>query len=74
MEHLLRVYNSSSNSGKKFKFGVKVPKTRRQAMDIDKRNGNDGWKKFIKLELDQIMSYKVFKVWPDGVPLPPGYK
>ena len=43
-------------------------------MELDKKNGNDGWKNSIKLELDQIMSYKVFKVWPKGVPLPPSYK
>ena len=42
MEQLLRTYNMTTESGKKFKFRIEVPKTQCQAIDIDRRNGNDG--------------------------------
>ena len=41
---------------------------------MDSKNGNLAWEKSIQLELDQIMSYEVFTVWPNGKPPPPGYK
>ena len=41
---------------------------------MDKENGNDAWKQSIQLELNQIMVYEVFIVWPKGKLLPPGYK
>jgi hypothetical protein len=59
---------------KKYKFGVEVPKNRRHALELDKLNKNDGWKHSIKLELKQILDYKVFILWPKGKPPPPGYK
>ena len=63
---LLKGYNTSTASKKKYKFGVEVPSNPKHALFLDKLNGNDGWRKSIKLELDQIMSYQVFKALPRG--------
>ena len=72
MPQILKIFNTHNKNEKKFKFGVKVPKTRKEAQELDRIHGNSKWQHSIKLELDQIMSYKVFKVWPEGKPLPPG--
>ena len=71
---ILQAFNTKMADTKRYKFGVEVPKTRKQALDLDKENGNDAWKQSIQLELNQIMAYEVFIVWPKGKPLPPGYK
>ncbi|MEM7375743.1 MAG: reverse transcriptase domain-containing protein, partial [Bacteroidota bacterium] len=73
---LIQAYRTAKkdNTEKKFHFGVEVPRNPKHALEIDKRNGNDGWAKSIKKELDEINQYKVFKVVPDGERIPPGYK
>ena len=73
MEHLLKVY-SAKGTPVKYKFGVEVPKNRKHALELDAKSGTTGWRDSIQLELDQIMSYEVFKVWPADQPLPTGYK
>lgn len=67
-----RVSNSADT--KKFKFGHEVPRNPKHALELDKLNGNTLWADSIKLELDQIMSYEVFRVLQDWEALPPGYK
>ena len=57
---------------KRYKFGVEVPKTQRQALVMDSKNGNPSWEKSIQLELHQIMSYRVVIIWPNQKPPPPG--
>ena len=60
--------------GNKVKFGVKVPKTVKEAYELDKKNGNILWVKAIQKELDQIMDFDTFHVLPDKVYLPGYYK
>ena len=59
---------------KKFKFGVEVPRNPKHALELDKEKGNNGWGESTKKELDQILNYEVFKVLPEGQPIPKGYK
>ena len=66
--------NDQLHGGRKFKFGVEVPKNPAHALAIDKQNGTSGWKESIKKELDQIHDFKTFKVVPDDEPMPLGYK
>ena len=48
---------------KVYKFGVEVPRNPKDALAIDKAEGNKEWQNSIKLELvNQIMGYEVFKV------------
>jgi hypothetical protein len=48
---------STSPSGIKYKFGIQVPKGIKNAIDIDKKNGNQLWQEAIKTELKQLTDY-----------------
>jgi stress response protein YsnF len=52
---------SSSPMGT-FKYGVYVPKTTEEALELDRRNGNSLWRDAIHKELGAIMSMKTFRV------------
>ena len=67
-------FKTSVTEGRKFKFGVEVPRSPRHALQLDKLAGTTGWKESIGLELKQLKDYKTFLVVPDGTPLPKGYK
>ena len=56
----------------KIKFGIEVPKHYKDALRLDKQNGNTLWQDAIKTELDQINSYNTFK--DNGRTIPKGYK
>jgi hypothetical protein len=71
---ILQAFNATAKDTRKFKFGIEASRNPRHALELDKLRGDNGWGKSIKLELDQLMSYKVFIVVPDGQPMPPGYK
>ena len=73
-ERMVRANKTSLTKGKKYKFGIEVPRNPLHAFELDKENGNSGWRDSIGKELGQIRDYEVFKVWPDDKPLPPGYK
>ena len=36
------------------KFGFRIPKTIKEALEIDKENGNDRWERSIKKEMDKV--------------------
>ena len=40
--------------GIKYQFGVRVPRTYKEALALDKANGNTLWQDAIQKELDQI--------------------
>lgn len=57
-----------------FKFGIQVPQSHRQAMELDEANGNRLWREAEETELHQIDEYEVFTdLGLKGNP-PPGYK
>ena len=39
---------------KEFKFGIKVPNTVNEVLDLDRENGNDLWKRAIEKELGNV--------------------
>ena len=59
---------------KTFKFGVEVPQSTKQALEIDKRDGNKLWKEAMITEIDQLHAHKTFIVLEEHQPIPPGYK
>ena len=73
---LIQTFRAAKHEGteKKFQFGVEVPRNPKHALELDKQNNNNGWAKSIKKELDEINECNVFKVIPDGQPVPKGYK
>ena len=62
----------SYNSAPKFKYGFEVPRDYRQAMWLDKRNGNTKWAEATNLEMTQLEDYSTFK--DVGKTIPDGYK
>ena len=56
------------------KFGIRVPRTYREACEIDNECGNRLWQEAIDKEMEQIMEYKVFRDHGKNIHAPAGYK
>ena len=54
------------------KFGIKLPKTVKEAFELDKKSGNTLWADAIAKELRDIRV--TFSILPDGQPAPVGYQ
>ena len=50
----------SKRQGPKYQFGIRVPCNYKEALEIDKLNGNTLWQDACKTEVDQINAYKTF--------------
>jgi hypothetical protein len=57
---------STSPAGIKYKFGIQVLKGIKNAIDLDKKNGNQLWQEAIKTELKQLTDYQTFIVLNSG--------
>jgi hypothetical protein len=57
-----------------WKFGVLVPRTHAQAMELDKKNGNTKWLEAETTEMSQLLEYQTFVDKGKGGPVPTGYK
>jgi len=42
-------------------FGIQVPRTAKEAIEIDKKNGNTHWQDAMKAEISQLFEYETFK-------------
>jgi hypothetical protein len=58
----------------KYKFGIQVPKGIKNAINLDKKNGNNLWEQAIKTELKQLTDYQTFIVLDSGENIPNGYQ
>ncbi|MGH3056064.1 MAG: hypothetical protein ACRDL7_13910, partial [Gaiellaceae bacterium] len=56
------------------KYGVQVPRTPKEAEELDVKNGNSLWKEAIKREMDQIFEYETFIDHGKGASTPDGHK
>ena len=53
--------------GKVFKFGIQVPRTIKEAYELDAANGNTTyWQDAIKLEMDALENFDAFEFHPKG--------
>jgi hypothetical protein len=69
---ITRVHQASTSpTGIKYKFGIQVPKN---AIKLDKKNGNNLWEEAIKTELKQLTDYETFIVLDSGEDIPKGYQ
>ena len=57
-----------------YKYGYQVPRTPKEAIELDKKNGNTKWQDSMALELLQLMEYQTFRDLGQGPMAPPGYK
>jgi hypothetical protein len=65
---------STSPTSIKYKFGIQVPKGIKNAINLDKKNGNNLWEEAIKTELKQLTDYETFIVLNSGEDIPKGYQ
>jgi hypothetical protein len=65
---------STSPAGIKYKFGVQVPKGIKNAIDLDKKNGNQLWQEAIKTEIKQVTNNQTFIVLDSGEDIPTCYQ
>jgi hypothetical protein len=61
-------------NGPTYKFGILVPKNKRDALEIDKANGNTRWKQSMDDEIGQIDEYDTFHDMGKGRPPPRDHK
>ncbi len=54
------------------KFGIEVPKTVKEALELDKKNGDTLWADVIAKEMKDVCV--AFKILPDGQSAPIGYQ
>jgi hypothetical protein len=62
------------STGIKYEFGIQVPKGIKNAINLDKKNGNNLWEEAIKTELKQPTNYETFIVRDSGEDIPKGYQ
>ena len=51
----------SYNTAPRFKYGFEVPRGWKRAVQLDEKNGNTKWQDAVKLEMDLMKAYSVFK-------------
>jgi hypothetical protein len=54
------------------KFGIRIPKSVSEALEIDQENGNDLWKKAIQKEMTNVRV--AFRILDEDQKVPPGYQ
>ena len=57
-----------------YKFGVRIPRSVKEAIQLDKENGNTLWQDAMEKEIGQINEYKVYRSLGQGAEVPPGYQ
>jgi hypothetical protein len=63
---MARLMASQKKSGNRYKFGVQVPRSVKQAYEMDRINGNNLWAEAMKKEINQLMEYDTFHVLDSG--------
>ena len=48
-------------------FGYLIPRNYMEAMQFDSENKNSKWYDAIKLEMESMLEYKVFKKWDKAI-------
>ena len=54
-------------------YGIQIPRNHQEAMDLDRRNGNQKWLKAEQLELQHIFDYDTFIEKGKGHKMPMEY-
>ena len=52
---------NSMRHGPRIKFGVRIPRDHREALEFDKKMGNTLWRDCTKVEMDKTYEYKTFE-------------
>ena len=72
---LAKIFKSQASPfGPRYKFGVRVPRNREEALILDKINGNHLWEEAIEKEINQLLFYETFDIKNRGDKAPQGYQ
>lgn len=71
--NMVRAYHLSRDNGPKYKFGVQIPRSIKQAMSLDAKNKNTLWEEAIAKERKRIAEYDTFHALGGLGDVPPGY-
>ncbi len=55
-----------------YKFGIKIPRTIKEALELDRQNGNTFWADVIAKEMTEVQ--KAFEILLEGMTAPVGYQ
>jgi hypothetical protein len=72
-QYILQEYKKIQQACR-YKFGIQVPKGIKNAIDLDKKSGNQLWQESFKTELKQLTDYQTFIVLDSGEDIPIGYQ
>jgi hypothetical protein len=72
ISNMVKAYKLSTEIS--YKFGVQVPRSTKESMQLDTENKNTLWAESIKTEFKQINDYETFRVLENHEHMPPGYK
>ena len=71
---LAKVFKAQTkNFGPKYKFGIRVPRTVKEALEIDHAEGNTMWKEAIDKEVGQLLDFDTFEALQKGEEPPAGW-
>jgi hypothetical protein len=63
---MLKLLKGQANAGPKYKFGIQVPRNVKEAIRLDKENGNTLWQDAMQAEIKQLLDFKTFQILPKG--------
>jgi hypothetical protein len=69
-DRIIAAVNSSVKNSSQ-KYGIQVPRTVQEALELDRINGNDFWRKAINKEMSNVMI--AFEILEDDKQVPPGW-
>ena len=72
---MAKIFKSQVNPpGPRYKFGVRIPRNREEALHLDKINGNTFWQEAIDKEIGQLLDYETFNIQEKGEKAPNGHQ
>ena len=60
-ERMYKLMKGQKLQGPKYKFGVRVPRTKREALEIDAKNGNTLWQDAMTKEANALLDLSTFR-------------
>ncbi|MGH7954991.1 MAG: reverse transcriptase domain-containing protein [Gloeomargaritales cyanobacterium] len=66
-----RVMRELRTSGKRYQYGVELPRNVKHAMLIDRENNDSKWRDAIRKEMSAMEEMEVFRILPEGEKAPP---
>ena len=55
-------------------MGVEVPRTVKEALELDAKNGDNKWQEGIKKEMEGLYEHQTFRFLPPGSKAPEGFQ